>query len=86
MAAESVAAAVAVAVSAESVAAAVELLVAAAAESAVVTATQPPNGPAKALLRQRTMHALLCGPPVHVAFAGNSVHQIQSLTPGASTG
>jgi hypothetical protein len=44
------------------VAAAVELP----AGSAFVTAVQPPKGPARAALRQRTTHASPLGPPVQV--------------------
>jgi hypothetical protein len=47
------------------VAAAPELL-------AFVTATQPPNGPAIALLRHRTTQALPFGPPVQAAPVGIS--------------
>jgi hypothetical protein len=36
-------------------------------------ATQPPKGPARAALRQRTMQAAPVDPPVHVVFAGSSV-------------
>ncbi len=42
-------------------------------------ATQPPNGPARAALRQRTRHASPLGPPVQAIPAGISVEKYEIL-------